>query len=270
MSLVDWIMSRFTTYSSGFCFEVGKLTACGLVRKENQDSVLALSEAGLFCVADGMGGGKGGALASRWICDGFANAARAEEFDSLSGDDRMLMVDRVLKSVNHRIRAYAAEKGYRSMGSTVAMMVFNPQDGAHPSIVHVGDSRVYRLRRGELRLMTSDHTVGGEMSRKTVSRTESENLSSRRNPLSHILTRAVGTEFRVRPDWQKAEVRAGDRYLLCTDGVHDMLSDADILAAMKGRVGPEVIVTRLEKGIVAAGASDNYSMICIEVRRRRR
>ena len=113
-----------------------------------------------------------------------------------------------------------------------------------------------------------DHTVGGELSRKTHSRMESDDLKSRRNPLSHILTRAVGTEFRVRPDWQTTDMRLGDRFLLCSDGVHDMISDEEIAALLRSRGAPDEIARRLEKAVVDAGAGDNYSMICLEVRRR--
>ena len=251
-----------------FAFDACTLSACGPVRKENQDSLLSIPEAGFFCVADGMGGGKGGELASRWICEGMAEVARTSGFPVLPGDARVKMVDDTLQAVNQRIREYADEKGFRSMGSTVALVSFDPSDWMRPMVIHAGDSRVYRLHRGKLQLLTHDHTVGSELSRQTTSRIESNGLKARSNPLAHILTRAVGTEYRVRPERQLIDACAGDRFLMCTDGVHDMLSDDEIAVAMSGRVKPEGILDRLEKGIVAAGAGDNYSMICFEVRRK--
>ena len=267
MALMDWIKG-LCGGKSEFSFDASSLSACGLVRKENQDSLLAIPEAGFFCVADGMGGGKGGELASRWICESLTEIARQTGFPVMPGARRVPLVDEALQDTNRRIRAYANEQGFRSMGSTVAIVLFDPTDWAHPSIVHAGDSRVYRLRRGRLQLLTRDHTVGNELSRKTHSRIESDGLKSRRNPLSHILTRAVGTEFRVRSDWQKTDACVGDRFLLCTDGVHDMLSDGEIEAALRGRTKPDDVLRRLEAGIVAAGAGDNYSMVCFEVRRK--
>ena len=268
MAIVDWLKKMFAKEAADFKFAAFSVSACGLVRKENQDSVLSLPETGLFCVADGMGGGKGGALASQWVCESLAKAVRDVSFDTLGGEKRIMFLGAALQETNDRVRAYAKEQGYKSMGSTVALLVPNPLDRSHPYVAHAGDSRVYRMRRGELQLLTSDHTVGGELSRKTVSRREAEDLGSRGNPLSHILTRAVGTEFRVRPEWQSIDLKVGDRLLLCTDGVHDMLSDAEIAVAMRGRRTPSEIARRLETGIVAAGAGDNYSLICLEVRRR--
>ena len=268
MSLLAWLDNLLHGKPADFKFAVGLVSDCGLVRKDNQDNLLALPEAGFFCVADGMGGGKGGALASQWICETFAGVARTTDFVMLPGERRRVLIDNALQEVNQRIRTYANEQGFRSMGSTVVVLATDPSNPAQLLLIHAGDSRIYRMRRGELQLLTSDHTVGGELSRKTHSRTESADLKSRRNPLSHILTRAVGTEFRVRPDWQTADMRLGDRFLLCSDGVHDMLSDAEIAALLRGRGAPDEIARRVEQAVVTAGAGDNYSMICLEVRRR--
>ena len=268
MPLLDWLDNLLHGNPAEFKFAVGLVSDCGLVRKDNQDCLLALPDAGFFCVADGMGGGKGGALASQWICEAFARVARTSDFVAQPGERRKELIDGVLQEVNQRIRTYANEQGFRSMGSTVVALATDPSNPSQLLLIHAGDSRIYRMRRGELQLLTSDHTVGGELSRKAHSRMESNDLKSRRNPLSHILTRAVGTEFRVRPDWQTTDVRLGDRFLLCSDGVHDMLSDAEIAAQLRGRRAPDEIARRLEKAVVAAGAGDNYSMICLEVRRR--
>ena len=268
MPLLDWLDNLLHGNPAEFKFAVGLVSDCGLVRKDNQDCLLALPDAGFFCVADGMGGGKGGALASQWICEAFAGVARTSDFAAQPGERRKELIDGVLQEVNQRIRTYANEQGFRSMGSTVVALTTDPSNPSQLLLIHAGDSRIYRMRRGELQLLTSDHTVGGELSRKAHSRMESNDLKSRRNPLSHILTRAVGTEFRVRPDWQTTDIRLGDRFLLCSDGVHDMLSDAEIATLLRGRRAPDEIARRLEKAVVAAGAGDNYSMICLEVRRR--
>ena len=268
MSLLGWLDNLLHGNPAEFKFAVGLVSDCGLVRKDNQDSLLALPEAGFFCVADGMGGGKGGALASQWICEAFAQMVQTSDFAAQPGERRKELIDSALQEVNQRIRTYANEQGFRSMGSTVVALATNPSNPSQLLLIHAGDSRIYRMRRGELQLLTSDHTVGGELSRKAHSRMESNDLKSRRNPLSHILTRAVGTEFRVRPDWQTTDIRLGDRFLLCSDGVHDMLSDEEIAAQLRSRGAPDEIARRLEKAVVAAGAGDNYSMICLEVRRR--
>jgi len=232
------------------------------VRKENQDSIVTIPDHGLFAVADGMGGGACGQLASVWVKESLTAAAPELSVANLTAAERAARLDARLQEVNGRIRQHCVENGYKSMGSTVALMLFDPADHCHAVLMHAGDSRVYRMREGVLECLTRDHTVGGEMSRKAVSRREAAELSSRRNPLTHILTRAVGTEFKVRPEWREVEAKLGDRYLLCTDGVHDMLSDEEIAAVLKRRGTPAAWVQALEEKVLAAGAGDNYSMIC--------
>lgn len=235
----------------------------GLVRPENQDSYLALPTHGFFCVADGMGGGMGGALASKWVCDGLAAAARLDA--SGNPRDRLNWIGEALDQANDRIRAYAREKNYRMMGSTVAIVAFDPAMTGKAKIIHAGDSRVYCLRKGDLRLLTSDHTVGNEMGNAlSASSLSSKDLKSRRNPLTHVLTRAVGTEFKVRPESSTFATERGDRFLICSDGVHDMLDDESIKRLLS-RGTPASFSTRAEEAIIDAGAADNFTFICFDV-----
>jgi protein phosphatase len=244
-------------------FDVATVSDRGLVRSENQDSFFADALHGVFGVADGMGGGEGGALASAWVCEGLSIAA--ETFSGSTADERYSVIDDVLQRTNKRIRAYAQEKGFRMMGSTVALAAFDVAAGAM-QLVHAGDSRVYRLRRRQLEQLTRDHTVGDELSRMVPGEgSGGRDFRSRRNPLTHILTRAVGTELNVRPDRCEFDFQRGDKYLLCTDGVHDMLSDSDIAGLMSSRGSPESIVTRFAEAIRAAGAADNFTLVFVSV-----
>ena len=244
-------------------FSVATVSDRGLVRSENQDSFFADAAHGVFGVADGMGGGEGGALASAWVCEGLSIAA--ETFTGITADERYAVVNDVLQRTNKRIRAYAQDKGFRMMGSTVALASFDVPSGAL-QLVHAGDSRVYRLRGKRLEQLTRDHTVGDELSRIVPGEGGGgRGFRSRRNPLTHILTRAVGTELNVRPDRRDLAFQRGDRYLLCTDGVHDMLSDEEISSLMAGRGGPEAIVPRFAESIRAAGAADNFTLVFVAV-----
>lgn len=256
-----WLFGDTTT--DGCSFEVATVTDCGLVRPENQDSFVVRPEHGVFCVADGMGGGDGGALASKWICEGLSMAA--EMLDGTPVSERFALIDDVLQRTNKRIRAYASEKGFRMMGSTVALAVFDRPAGAM-KVIHAGDSRVYRLRGRDLIQLTQDHTVGDELSRLTPHQgIAGQDFRSRRNPLTHILTRAVGTELNVRPDSNDFPFKRGDRYLLCTDGVHDMLSDAEIASLMGGRGTLDAIAARFTAAIRNAGAADNFTFVLVRV-----
>ncbi len=252
-------LKRLFSSPESLDFAAGAVSSRGLVRKENQDAIVTMPKHGLFAVADGMGGGAAGSLASSWIKEALEKAAAA-----LAGGkpaERAAKLDEVLQTVNGRIRRHCKEQGYKVMGSTAALMLFAPSDRKRVLIMHVGDSRIYRLRGGALECLTRDHTVGVEMSRQTTSRREAAELSSRKNPLTHILTRAVGTEFKVRAQWRELDVERGDRYLLCTDGVHDMLDDATLAAALKRRTSPKAWVQVLASQVLTAGAQDNYSMI---------
>ncbi len=245
--------------------EAVSLTDCGLVRKENQDAFLMRTRDRLFCVADGMGGGDGGALASQWTCGALDEVARPNRRGDLR--ERMEIAQESLKMVNRKIREYAHMRDYRQMGTTVAFLVFDPHNDRRAAVCHAGDSRVYRFRGGKLTLLTKDHTIGGELSRIAVDRVgdRAMKLGSRANPLSHVLTRAIGPERELKLEWRKIDVRPGDAYLLCSDGVHDMLSDEQI-AQMLGESGtPDTLVLRLDDAIRAAGACDNYTMVYVKV-----
>ena len=256
-----WLFGK--TRKDGYSFRAATVSDCGFVRLDNQDSCFANAENGVFCVADGMGGGEGGALASKWICEGLSIAA--ETFAGISADERYALIDDVLQRTNKRIRSYAAEKGFRMMGSTVALTAFDVATGM-VQIVHAGDSRVYRLRGKKLEQLTRDHTVGDELSRMVPGGNPGgRDFRSRRNPLTHVLTRAVGTELNVRHERGDFAFQRGDKYLLCTDGVHDMLSDAEIANLMGMRGESAAVVKHFTDAIRAAGAADNFTLVFTHV-----
>lgn len=264
----DWLKKAFSPSPASLGFAVRAVSACGLVRKENQDSVLSMPARGFFAVADGMGGGACGALASAWVKEALVDNAAEFAAEGIGFEERAARLDLRLQEVNARIRDYCRENGFQSMGSTLALLLFDPLDRTQAMFMYVGDSRVYRLREGDLECLTQDHTVGGELSHHANSRREAAELASRRNPLTHILTRAIGTEFKVRPEWRALDVRRGDRYLICTDGVHDVLSDEELAAVLGHRGQPADWVAKLEEKVLAAGAGDNYSMICLALTKR--
>ncbi len=239
--------------------DVAAATDRGLVRAENQDAYLMDREEFFLAVADGMGGGADGALASAWICEEFTKLL---ELPPVSFRERLAKAGAALAAANTRIRAYMKERGIKMMGSTAALLMADPSRPARGAIAHVGDSRIYRWRKGMGVQLTRDHTVGDELGRAHVNTADAEALKSRKNPLSHILTRAVGTGFRVRPDWRKIDLRAGDRYLLCTDGVHDVLNDAQVAALLGRAKTPADAVKAFAREVIARGAPDNYTLVC--------
>jgi len=243
-------------------FDAAAATDRGLVRADNQDAYVVHPDEFFLSVADGMGGGADGALASAWIKEEFVKLL---ELPPVSFRERVARTGAALEAANARIRAYMKERGIKMMGSTAAVLMADPARPARGVIAHVGDSRIYRWRKGKGTLLTRDHTVGDELGRALVSDVQAAALKSRKNPLSHILTRAVGTGFKVRPDWRKVDLRAGDRYLLCTDGVHDVLSNEQV-SALLGRAKTSAdAVNAVARDVVARGAPDNYTLICVFV-----
>ena len=263
MNLFAWLSSLFgrggDVQQGPLHFDVAAATDCGLVRADNQDSYLMRKEEFFLAVADGMGGGADGALASAWICEEFAKFL---ELPPVSFRERLTKTGAALADANTRIRAYIKERGIKMMGSTAALLMADPSRPARGAIAHVGDSRIYRWRKGSGKLLTRDHTVGDELGRALVSDSQAAALKSRKNPLSHILTRAVGTGFKVRPDWRKIDLRAGDRYLLCTDGVHDVISDAKVAALLGRAKAPADAVKAFAREVISCGAPDNYTLVC--------
>ena len=231
----------------------------GSVRKDNQDSFFVDRAKTIFCVADGMGGGSEGATASRFVCEEIAKVAETARLAA-----RMKAVDAAIVSANARILAYAREKGFKQMGSTVAVLLLDPNDVRRAAICHVGDSRIYRVRHGSAELLTKDHTIGGQLSAFATGE-QAAGLKSRANPLAHVLTRAIGAEERVSGEWRKIDLADGDRYLVCSDGVHDVIADSLIGEILTIEPDLESAAKRLGDEIVRNGAPDNYTYAVVRI-----
>ena len=230
----------------------------GLVRKDNQDSVFVDQAKTVFCVADGMGGGSEGATASRFVCEEIEKAVTAKTLA-----ERMEAVEAAVAAANDRIRAYAKERDFKQMGSTAAVLLLDPSDSRRAAICHVGDSRIYRIRRRKAELLTHDHTIGGQLGVLTKGITAA-GFKSRTNPLAHVLTRAIGAADKVEADWRRIDVAADDRFLICSDGVHEVVSDARIGSIFSGAGGLAGASRRLEDEVVRNGAPDNFSYVMVE------
>ena len=246
-------------------FEAASVTDRGLLRPENQDHVLARRVTLVFCVADGVGGGDGGAKASEIVCNEMSSAA-----DAVADFSRRIRAcDDAARIAHARIADYAIRAGFkRYMGTTMALLVIDP-DPPPPgvrwrkaAVAHIGDSRVYRWRKGVLELLTRDHTVAEQL-RGDDPDAEPANRKSR---LGHMLTRAIGPGDWVAPDWRKVDVRGGDVFLVCSDGVHDMLPDERISAAIAEGGRAKDMVERISKWVRAAGAEDNFTMVVVKAR----
>lgn len=239
----------------------------GRVRDGNEDTLLDLPGAGLFAVADGMGGHAAGEVAS-----GLAAEAMEEELaDGGDGKGRAGLAppDRLraaVREANRRIRSDARDEPSRSgMGTTLTALALSRE--GRWRIAHVGDSRAYLLREGDLRQVTADHSwVGRQVAQGEMSKEE-----ARRHPMSSVLERALGTSEQVEVDVEEGEARAGDLFLLCSDGLSDMVPDPELrsllLDGSEDAAGLDLEETadRLIDAANRAGGHDNVTVLLVRV-----
>jgi protein phosphatase len=219
----------------------------------------------VYVVADGMGGHSHGEVASR-----IAVKAIRDFVDQTSDHDTTwpFAYDSRLKRHSNRLKAairIAHDKVLRAirqdgslvgMGTTVVGVLV---DDSTAAVAHVGDSRVYRLRKGKLDLLTQDHTWVNE---QVVAGYLSEE-QARAHPLKNVVTRALGGEADVLVDVKEFGIEAGDIFLLCSDGLTTMLADADIEDRLKSGAPPDQICRSLVRDANARGGLDNITVVLV-------
>ena len=227
------------------------VTDTGRRRRRNEDSYVC--EPPLFAVADGMGGAQAGEVASRLA------AAVLEE---ANGDElREERIVELIQEANRRVFQRSSEDPAASgMGTTMTVAVTGP-DG-NVSIGHVGDSRAYRIREGGLEQLTKDHSLVGELMRSgKLSPEEAEG-----HPQRSVITRAVGTEPDVDVDTFSVDTEPGDVFLLCSDGLTDMVSDDTIQTVIAAGDGDlERAARKLVEAANSSGGEDNITVLVFEI-----
>ncbi len=241
--------------------EMAAATDRGRVRARNEDCVAIRPEADLAIVADGMGGHKAGQVASRMAVDAVAEgieAAGRELAGSLNAERAEKLIAEHIGRANARIfAAGVARPDYAGMGTTIVVGLWYD---TRMSVGHVGDSRLYRLRAGALEQLTRDHTLVQEH----IDRGTLTHESARKVAIRSILTRAVGSDASVNAELNTFEVMRDDIYLLCSDGLTEMLSDAEIgmlLTANPIQQAADDLVAKANE----RGGVDNISVIVARV-----
>jgi protein phosphatase len=231
------------------------LSDCGRVRANNEDTIAFEPALGLAVLADGMGGYQAGEVASAIA----VQEVRARLGSALADDAAAGSLEQAVRAAvdgaNEAIYATAQrDPGCHGMGTTLVLALF--ADGA-VMIAHIGDSRAYRLRDGCLQALTRDHSLVQEQVDAGLLRPEQARQLRYRN----VLTHALGVETHPRFELVRHPLQPGDRYLLCSDGLHDMLSDAQIAAELRRAAGPEAAARTLLDAANQAGGLDNISII---------
>ena len=207
----------------------------------------------LFVVADGMGGHVAGDIASSTAVDTIK-----EESSSANAQD-MNTLARLVLGANSRIWEKAqSDPTLRGMGTTCTLLML---DSSTAHIAHVGDSRAYLLRGGELTQVTEDHTLVGRMVKEgRLSADEAE-----KHPQRSIVTRALGVDSEVEVDLMTVDLREGDRILICSDGLSSMIDSDTIASILREESDPQVAADRLVDAANEAGGEDNITVVIVDI-----
>ncbi len=253
------------------------LTDTGRVREKNEDNALVLEERALYVVADGMGGHNSGEVASQISVEAIRAFFQNEKTDEMlrkafrtyrerrgAGQRRRSFDEfrlwKALEAANlHIFNTARRYSQFRDMGTTVVATQFV---GKRVYVGYVGDSRVYRVRAGKIVQLTEDHSLANEYVRMKILRKE----DLPRFPYKNVIVRALGLSERVKIDTFYRESRGGDHFLLCSDGLTDLVTDDEIRDIMLEAVDPGAACKALVDEANARGGVDNTTVLIVRVR----
>jgi serine/threonine protein phosphatase PrpC len=225
--------------------DIGSATDIGRVRERNEDSILV--DPPLFAVADGMGGHRGGDVASQ---------VALETMERLEDEDGGSLVEHVRRANRAVWERSVQDERLSGMGTTLTAVRVGGDDVV---LAHVGDSRAYLLRNDSLTQLTDDHTLVARMVRSgEITKAEAEV-----HPHKNVMTRALGTEEDVEVDEETIELQDGDRVLLCSDGLTGMVTEDQIQAILEASSTPQNAAERLVRAANRAGGVDNISVVVL-------
>jgi len=231
--------------SGAFSFVSAAVSDVGRVRTNNEDGFVDRPEAGVWAVADGMGGHSHGEVASRMVCDALMDFPLDGTFEEAIDAARL----RVLEVNDHLVRTATGPDPAERCGSTVVVLLLR---GARSAVLWAGDSRAYRWRAGTLEPLTRDHSLAA--------------LGSANAAESSVITRAVGIEGDLTLDLHRDAVCPADRFLLCSDGLTRVVPESQMTEWMQS-ADPRTAAEGLVKAALAAGAPDNVTVLIADALR---
>jgi protein phosphatase len=241
------------------------LTDVGAVREHNEDSFAVDNESGLYVVCDGVGGRSAGEVASQMAVDiikGYMNKTRESDEAFIGEYDKGL--SRITNHLGSAIRmankvvheASNSKPNLRGMGSTVVAAFV---DEGTVSLAHAGDSRAYLIREGTIKQLTDDHSLVNEQLRKGLITKE----QARKSEVKNVITRALGPDHDIEADLAEHKLEAGDRLVLCSDGLSNMVPDEDILSIIDSAERIDRACMDLIKLANKNGGDDNITAVII-------
>ncbi|MGK2231251.1 MAG: serine/threonine protein phosphatase PrpC [Colwellia sp.] len=225
-------------------------TDVGTVRKVNEDSYLEKSDSGVWCVADGMGGHARGDVASQMITQQLSQLVKQSK--------NAVLIDHVvgcLQGVNTKL-VTLSQQHQSIVGSTVAVLLLE-QNKAH--CIWAGDSRIYRIREGEIQRITRDHSQVEEMIDAGLIKAEEADS----HPKSNIITRAVGASSQLDLEIRTYDLKLSDKFILCSDGLNNVFSDQELAQTVLS-TSLDLITEHLIEEAIVRKARDNVTVLIVE------
>jgi protein phosphatase len=266
---LETILLTNTASSTSLSLEIAALTDPGLLRTLNEDSIATVDDLGLLVLADGMGGYQSGDAASSLATQiVVGELTQALQDKTKNGHDVAAAIEYVVNTANKAIYLEGRQRAHRvhssgqdqTMGSTLALLLLRNNQ---VTMAHVGDSRIYRLRANRLELMTHDHSLLQEQIDLGVLSAEAAASSHNR----HLVTRGLGLGPEVEVTLDTREALPGDLYLVCSDGLNDMVDNEDIELALNSlQANLPLAASQLIMIANDNGGQDNISVILAKVR----
>jgi protein phosphatase len=247
--------------------EHAMLSDVGRVRKGNEDACGADAKAGLFVVCDGMGGAAAGEIASHLAVETFLKEFGARKAAKRRTSPAQLLDDAVAAANKAVITKAKTSPDLRGMGTTLVSLLVQPSEEGHEApfevwTAHAGDSRCYRLRKGELHRLTEDHSLVEEQLRAGLITPEEAEFS----PIRNVITRAVGSQSDLDTEVHCDDALPGDLYLLCSDGLTRDLSDSDLTRHLRAAGDDLELVCRSMIGEAnVMGGADNITCLLVRI-----
>jgi serine/threonine protein phosphatase PrpC len=254
------IIENTPTTSPPAPFHWAAETHVGKVRQENEDSYFADPEPGIFIVSDGMGGHRGGALASGIVVEDLPVMIE-NALDKLRIGTPRAVKSILKKNIAEQSKQLqmegTSESGYKDMGATLVVALLRKE---RCFIANIGDSRAYRLRKGKLVQLTRDHSVVSEL----IEKGHIEPEEAVDHEAQGVITQYVGMEEKAHPHVHSFTLKQADRILLCTDGLTDMVPDDKIASILQTEADPQAACKLLIATANTAGGHDNVTALLID------
>lgn len=240
--------------------QIGFKSNKGVVRKNNEDACFVIPGSDVYIVADGVGGNNSGEVASRTAVENIAGFVNENDIRANQMPEEIFsfMTD-ALACANTAIYSMGTEQSrYRGMATTVVMAYIYHGEAY---IANLGDSRAYIFRNDEIRRITKDHTYVNELIDKGVITEDEAEVHKQKN----VITRALGAEPRIEPDFYKLPLHTGDVLLLCTDGLYGEVGDAKMAQILAAGKNMNDTCADLVDAALRSGGRDNITVVCVRV-----